>query len=93
MSPHTIIDSYNLTISLLVTLGWQLGGFAIAWTLQFDKITDFTVRDDGVGAYQPYQCLKAVWLTVRLSQGGSNFFILALITLLTGNTFYARNIV
>ncbi|WWD22159.1 hypothetical protein CI109_106648 [Kwoniella shandongensis] len=60
MSPHTIIDPYNLTISLLITLAWQLVGFAIAWTLQFDKITDFT--------------------------GGSNFFILALITLLTGNS-------
>ncbi|CAD6565422.1 MAG: hypothetical protein TREMPRED_001271 [Tremellales sp. Tagirdzhanova-0007] len=67
MSPHEIIDPYNLTISLLITLAWQVTGFFIAWTLQFDKITDFT--------------------------GGSNFFILALITLLTGGTYYARNIV
>ncbi|EIW68746.1 hypothetical protein TREMEDRAFT_31874 [Tremella mesenterica DSM 1558] len=67
MSPHAIIDKYNLTISLLITIAWQLTGFAVAWTLQFDKITDFT--------------------------GGSNFFILALITLTTGGTYHARNIV
>jgi len=50
-----------------VTVAYQLCGFAIAWTLQFDKITDFT--------------------------GGSNFFFLALLTLLGGNTYHARNIV
>ncbi|OCF37508.1 hypothetical protein I316_00633 [Kwoniella heveanensis BCC8398] len=65
--PYTIIDQYNLTISLLITIAWQVMGFAIAWTFKFDKITDFT--------------------------GGSNFFILALITLTTGGTYYARNIV
>jgi len=52
---------------LLVTVGYQLSGFFIAWTFQFDKITDFT--------------------------GGSNFFLLALITLLFGDTYHARNIV
>jgi hypothetical protein len=26
----------------VVTTGYQLLGFAIAWTFQFDKITDFT---------------------------------------------------
>ncbi|WWC59242.1 uncharacterized protein I303_101792 [Kwoniella dejecticola CBS 10117] len=67
MSPHIIIDQYNLTISFLITLAWQMIGFAIAWTFKFDKVTDFT--------------------------GGSNFFILALITLTTGDTYTARNIV
>ncbi|RSH90339.1 hypothetical protein EHS25_001673 [Saitozyma podzolica] len=65
--PYTIIDPYNLTITLLITIAWQITGFAIAWTLQFDKITDFT--------------------------GGSNFFILALITLTTGSTYHDRSIV
>lgn len=75
MAPHVIIDQYNLVITLLITIAWQLTGFFIAWTLQvgihhiaveegtngqFDKITDFT--------------------------GGSNFFILALITLCTGGS-------
>jgi hypothetical protein len=40
MAPaHTIIDPYNLTITLLITIAWQCTGFAIAWTFQFDKIT------------------------------------------------------
>ncbi|KAF7971277.1 hypothetical protein HWV62_21520 [Athelia sp. TMB] len=67
MSPVHVLDRYYLSITVLVTIVYQLLGFFIAWTLQFDKITDFT--------------------------GGSNFFILALLTLLIGNTFYARHIV
>ncbi|TFK18451.1 DUF1295-domain-containing protein [Coprinopsis marcescibilis] len=62
-----VLDKYYLILTFLVTVGYQLSGFAIAWVFQFDKITDFT--------------------------GGSNFFLLALLTLLTGNTFYTRNIV
>jgi hypothetical protein len=42
MSPAHILDKYYLAITLLVTVGYQLSGFAIAWTFQFDKITDFT---------------------------------------------------
>ncbi|KAF9478271.1 DUF1295-domain-containing protein [Pholiota conissans] len=67
MSPVHALDRYYLALTLLVTVAYQLSGFAIAWTLQFDKITDFT--------------------------GGSNFFFLALLTLLSGNTYHARNIV
>ncbi|KAL5513075.1 hypothetical protein ACEPAH_3473 [Sanghuangporus vaninii] len=67
MAPVHALDKYYLGITILVTIGYQALGFFIAWTFQFDKITDFT--------------------------GGSNFFLLALLTLLIGNTFYARNIV
>ncbi|KAF5355248.1 hypothetical protein D9758_006003 [Tetrapyrgos nigripes] len=67
MSPANVLDKYYLAITVLVTIGFQLSGFAIAWTLQFDKITDFT--------------------------GGSNFFLLALLTLLMGNEYHTRNIV
>lgn len=42
MAPVFAIDRFYLTLTLLVTIGYQLTGFAIAWTLQFDKITDFT---------------------------------------------------
>ncbi|KIJ63477.1 hypothetical protein HYDPIDRAFT_112892 [Hydnomerulius pinastri MD-312] len=66
MTPVHALDRYYIVITLLVTVGYQLLGFAIAWTFQFDKITDFT--------------------------GGSNFFILALMTLLLGQTFCARNV-
>lgn len=42
MSPVEALDKYYLLLTLLVTVGYQMMGFAIAWTLQFDKITDFT---------------------------------------------------
>ncbi|KAI0337265.1 DUF1295-domain-containing protein [Trametopsis cervina] len=67
MTSAHVLDRYYLSITLLVTVGYQLLGFAIAWSFQFDKITDFT--------------------------GGSNFFVLSLITLLMGNTYHTRNIV
>lgn len=42
MAPVHALDSFYLGITILVTLGYQLLGFFIAWTFQFDKITDFT---------------------------------------------------
>ncbi|CCO30430.1 hypothetical protein BN14_04459 [Rhizoctonia solani AG-1 IB] len=61
------LDKYYLALTVLVTIGYQLLGFAIAWTFQFDKITDFT--------------------------GGSNFFLLAILTLCVNGIYHARNIV
>lgn len=34
MAPIQIIDKYNLVISLLITMAWQMMGFAIAWTFK-----------------------------------------------------------
>jgi hypothetical protein len=34
MVSHIIIDKWYLTISFLITLAWQLTGFAIAWTFK-----------------------------------------------------------
>ncbi|CAE6482549.1 unnamed protein product [Rhizoctonia solani] len=65
--PIDALDRYYLALTVLVTTGYQLLGFAIAWTLQFDKITDFT--------------------------GGSNFFLLAILTLCLNGIYHARNIV
>jgi len=65
-----VLDAYYLSITLLITIGYQLSFFAIAWTFKFDKVTDFA--------------------------GGTNFFILALFTLLCGGINRgndARNIV
>lgn len=42
MSSVHALDRYYLGFTLLVTVAYQLLGFAIAWILQFDKITDFT---------------------------------------------------
>lgn len=40
MAQTQVLDGYYLAITLLLTLGYQLIGFAIAFTLKFDKITD-----------------------------------------------------
>jgi len=66
MTIHTL-DRFYLSLTLLVTIAYQLLGFKIAWTFQFDKITDLT--------------------------GGTNFLFLALLTLLMGQSYHARNII
>ncbi|BFZ53158.1 hypothetical protein PYCC9005_000181 [Savitreella phatthalungensis] len=53
-----VLDPYYASITLLITIGYQLAFFAVAWTFKFDKVTDFA--------------------------GGTNFFFLALFTLLCG---------
>lgn len=40
MAVH-VLDDYYLAITLLITIGYQLSFFAIAWTFKFDKVTDF----------------------------------------------------
>lgn len=39
MAPVHVLDDYYLAITLLVTVGFQMVGFAVAWAFQFDKIT------------------------------------------------------
>ena len=36
-----VLDNFYLAITFLISLGWQLVGFAIAYGLQIDTITDF----------------------------------------------------
>ena len=38
MTVH-VLDNYYLTITLLITIGYQLFFFAIAFSLKFDKLT------------------------------------------------------
>ncbi|RDW73254.1 oxidoreductase-like protein [Coleophoma cylindrospora] len=61
------LDGYYLAITLLITIAYQLFFFAIAWTLHFDKVTDFA--------------------------GGTNFVVLAIITLAFSGHHNARQIV
>lgn len=85
-----VIDQYYLTISFLITLAWQVTGFFIAWTLQFDKIT-------GMSTIAQLLCFPLSEGKTRLTwpdfTGGSNFFILALITLTINGEYTARQIV
>ncbi|OQN97709.1 hypothetical protein B0A48_16029 [Cryoendolithus antarcticus] len=58
--PIHVLDDYYLAITLLVTVAYQLIGFAIAFTLKFDKLTDF------MGG------TNFVWLAIMtLAMGGS----------------------
>lgn len=40
MAVH-VLDNYYLAITLLITIGYQLFFFSIAFTFKFDKLTDF----------------------------------------------------
>jgi hypothetical protein len=42
MAPVHALDRFYLLLTFLITVGWQLSGFAIAYALKLDKITDFT---------------------------------------------------
>jgi steroid 5-alpha reductase family enzyme len=66
-APVHVLDDYYLAITLLITVAYQLIGFAIAFTCKFDKITDF--------------------------MGGSNFVLLAIITLAMGGSTNTRQII
>jgi len=66
-SPDDVLDNYYLAITLLITIAYQLVGFSIAFTLKFDKLTDF--------------------------MGGTNFILLAVITLSMSGTTNARQII
>jgi hypothetical protein len=40
-----VLDNYYLAITLLITIGYQLFFFAIAFSLKFDKLTGIISRD------------------------------------------------
>ncbi|MCJ1272579.1 hypothetical protein MMC21_000365 [Puttea exsequens] len=61
------LDDYYLAITLLITIGYQLFFFSIAFSFKFDKLTDFA--------------------------GGTNFVVLAIITLAFSGHHHARQIV
>ncbi|KAM0255683.1 hypothetical protein ACHAQJ_005527 [Trichoderma viride] len=41
MSAIHVLDDYYLAITALITVGYQLAFFAVAYTCKFDKLTDF----------------------------------------------------
>ncbi|MBW0516140.1 hypothetical protein O181_055855 [Austropuccinia psidii MF-1] len=63
--PIHVLDNNYLAITFLISLAIQLTAFLIAYSLQFDKLTDFS--------------------------GGFNFLVIALVTLLLGQSFQTRN--
>ncbi|KAI9806645.1 MAG: hypothetical protein M1825_006102 [Sarcosagium campestre] len=67
MATVHVLDDYYLAITLLITIAYQLFFFSIAFSLKFDKLTDFA--------------------------GGTNFVVLAIITLAFSGHHDARQIV
>ncbi|KAI1643390.1 DUF1295-domain-containing protein [Daldinia loculata] len=65
--PVHVLDDYYLSITLLVTVAYQLFFFALAYSSKFDKLTDFA--------------------------GGTNFVVLAVLTLALSRNPDARQIV
>jgi hypothetical protein len=41
-----VLDDYYLAITLLITIGYQLFFFAIAFSLKFDKLTGLYIIPD-----------------------------------------------
>ncbi|KAL3958967.1 hypothetical protein ACCO45_007129 [Purpureocillium lilacinum] len=67
MGTAHVLDDYYLGITAIVTVGYQLFFFAIAYTFKFDKLTDLA--------------------------GGSNFAVLAILTLALSGHHHARQLV
>ncbi|KAG6245251.1 hypothetical protein E4U24_004497 [Claviceps purpurea] len=67
MAVAHVLDDYYLAITAIITVGYQLFFFAIAFTFKFDKLTDLA--------------------------GGSNFAVLAIVTLALSGHHHARQLV
>ncbi|KAK4565594.1 hypothetical protein LTR86_004211 [Recurvomyces mirabilis] len=66
-APVHVLDNYYLAITFIVTVAYQLIGFSIAFSLKFDKLTDF--------------------------MGGTNFILLAILTLAMGGSTHPRQVI
>jgi steroid 5-alpha reductase family enzyme len=80
-----VLDNYYLAITLLITIGYQLFFFAIAFSLKFDKLT---------GTFSPgdLECQNLCLQSTDFA-GGTNFVVLAIITLAFSGHHNARQIV
>lgn len=54
MAEVHVLDDYYLAITLIITVAYQLIGFAIAFSLKFDKLTGTNLVL--YGAQKQYQC-------------------------------------
>lgn len=79
------MDDYYLAITLLITIAYQLFFFSIAFSLKFDKLTG-THLLTAVGDLTDQVC------TLDFA-GGTNFVVLAIITLAFSGHHNARQIV
>ena len=78
-----VLDDYYLAITLLITIGYQLFFFSIAFSLKFDKLTGTST-------------IMTSDIEVLISPdfaGGTNFVVLTIITLAISGHHNARQIV
>ena len=79
-----VLDNYYLAITLLITIGYQLFFFAIAFSFKFDKLT---------GKYFLTLFSSSIDTTILDFAGGTNFVVLAVITLAFSGHHNARQVV
>ena len=84
MAQVRALDDYYLAITLLITIGYQLFFFSIAFSLKFDKLT---------GMYKSTAPISPVLIVNIDFAGGTNFVVLAIITLSFSGHHNARQIV
>ena len=85
MAVH-VLDDYYLAITLLITIGYQLFFFAIAFSFKFDKLT-------GKRPLRSTPFLSVTHNSFVDFAGGTNFVVLAIITLSWSGQHTARQIV
>lgn len=91
MAEVHVLDNYYLAITLLITIAYQLFFFSIAFSLKFDKLTGTFLRT-------PHRKSPSSFLANRRLPhsdfaGGTNFVVLAIITLAFSGHHHARQIV
>jgi steroid 5-alpha reductase family enzyme len=89
-----VLDNYYLAITFLVTVAYQLIGFAIAFYYKFDKLTDFCGGEWIFVSNSVHICICKDGPNRVVYFVGTNFIILAILTLAcSGNRDQARNVV
>lgn len=87
MAAH-VLDDYYLGITAIVTVAFQLFFFFIAYALQFDKVTGTCSPTLSLAQFLPLLTISPQDLA-----GGSNFAILAVLTLALGGYQHDRQLV
>lgn len=92
MANIQVLDDYYLAITALITIGYQLFFFSIAWTFKFDKLTGRSPsclsHDESAGD----EDTPSTDFVIDFA-GGTNFVVLAIITLALNGTPNARQII
>ncbi len=84
--PVHVLDDYYLGLTALITIGYQLFFFAIAYYFKFDKVT-------GKLALLAGRIPLLTGLAWPDLAGGTNFVVLAIVTLALGGAQNARQVV